>query len=80
MTERDPFSTPALPGGLPFDATQIGFSQATLGAAGTVAAKLQQIISVKDATFNAVGDGVTDDTAAFQVEYSIFRQLQFAIF
>ncbi len=48
MTERNPISTPALPGGLPYDATQIGFSQATLGAANSVAAKLQQIVSVKD--------------------------------
>src|SRR5260221_1384440 len=65
MTERNPISTPALPGGLPYDATQIGFSQAALGAANSVAAKLQQIGSVKDAPYNAVGDGVADATAAF---------------
>lgn len=33
------------------------------GAGGTVQTKLQQSLSVKD--FGAVGDGVTDDTAAF---------------
>src|SRR5258708_17539990 len=66
MTERNTISTPALPGGLPYDATQIGFSQATLGSANSVAAKLQQIVSVKDAPYNAVGDGVTDDYSATQ--------------
>lgn len=43
--------------------TLIGFLQAGLGAVlRTVASKLSDVVSVKD--FGAVGDGVTDDTAA----------------
>src|SRR5260221_12748011 len=65
MTERDPISTPALPGGLPYDATQIQFTQFGAGAvARTVQAKERDIVSVKD--FGALGDGVTDDAAAIQ--------------
>lgn len=40
----------------------VGFSQTPAATTGTVGAKLQQVISVKDAPYNAKGDGVTDDT------------------
>lgn len=42
----------------------IGFSQSASYAAGSLGAKAQGLVSVKDAPFNAKGDGITDDTAA----------------
>lgn len=45
-------------------ATLVGFKQSmTTAVARTVAAKLQETVSVKD--FGAVGDGTTNDTSAF---------------
>jgi hypothetical protein len=54
----------ALSGSPVSSADQIAWTQAGAGAVGrTVQAKLREFVSVKD--FGAVGDGATDDTAAF---------------
>lgn len=47
-------------------ASLVGFSQAFAYPAGTLGAKAGDLISAKDAPYNAKGDGIADDTAAIQ--------------
>jgi hypothetical protein len=63
------FTTSAINASSYGDASQISYTPAGTGAVTTnVQAKLRQIVSVAD--FGAVGDGVTDDTAAFNAMFA----------
>jgi hypothetical protein len=62
MTERTPITTPALPGGLPFDATQVQFTQAGTGALSrSVQSKQREIVSVTDFYANGGSSGAAVD-------------------
>ena len=51
------------------DASNVGYTQGDTGSVNTtVESKLQEFVSVKD--FGAVGDAVTDDTAAFNAAWA----------
>jgi hypothetical protein len=65
MTERTPITTPTVPGGLPFDATQIQFTPAGTGA---VARSVQNDLreNIKITQYGAIGDGITNDAASIQ--------------
>lgn len=69
---RDPSQTPAVPGGLPFDATQIQFLQSGTGAvARAVQSKERDSVSVLDFGANTV-PGTTDMLAAFNAAIASF--------
>lgn len=59
------------PGGGPSGSSNIGFIQSGAGAvARSVQSKLRETVSVQD--FGAVGDGVTDDSAAVLLAFDLF--------
>jgi len=65
----DPYKT-ASAGNLPF-------SHSTNYGSGTFGAALNQYVSVKDAPYNAKGDGTTNDTAAIQAALDSGKPLYF---
>jgi hypothetical protein len=72
MTERTPITTPALPGGLPFDATQIQFTPAGAGAvARSVQSKERDVVSVFDFMTAAQIADVQANTALVDVAAAI---------
>lgn len=77
---RDPTDTPAVPGGLPFDATQIQFTQAGTGAISrTVQDKEREWISVLDFMSDAIkaaiiaGTNTTDVSSQVQAAINTGR-------
>lgn len=57
-----------------------GFSHAETYAAGTLGAKGKDTVSVKDAPYNAKGDGTADDTAAIQAAIDSFTSGEGTVF
>lgn len=64
---------------LPDSSDEVSFLQAGTGAVTrTVQSKLRDVVSVRD--FGAVGDGVTDDTAAIQAAIEASKQVRAAYY